>query len=139
MQRPAKHTKSLAQPSSFVQTLSVPLTICSRPSRIDTALLFLSARAGNAVYSCSLPNCFARTVFQLRLPGTLNQLDDRRRNSDIIQIGSHRRALGIGPVEELQHFLALGGIGLGLVHQDESCAGDRPAVLARLIGDDHAK
>src|SRR3569832_2906688 len=75
---PAKHTKSLAQPSSIDQTLSVTLTICSRPSRIDTALPILSARAGNAVNSCSLPNCFARTVFQLRLPGTLNQLDDRR-------------------------------------------------------------
>src|SRR3569832_2607143 len=133
MQRPAKHTKSLAQPSSFVQTLSVPLTICSRPSRIDTALPILSARAGNAVNSCSLPNSFARTVFQQRLPGTLNQLDDRRRKSDIIQIGSLRRARGIGPVEELQHFLALGGFGLGLVLLVVCCVGVRFAVLARLF------
>ena len=38
-----------------------------------------------------------------------------------------------GPVEEAQHFLGLGRIGLLLLHQNEAGAGYRPAVGARLV------
>src|SRR3569832_585227 len=108
MQRPAKHTKSLAQPSSFVHSFFVLLTKCSRPSRIDTALPILSARAGNAVNSCSLPNCFARTVFQLRLPGTLNQLDDRRRYCVFFLFGCFWCVFGFGFVVVFLFFFVFG-------------------------------
>src|SRR6266536_1460711 len=52
---------------------------------------------------------------------------DRR----IRQLVSIRR---IGPVEELQDFLGRVGLRLRLVHENERCAGDRPRILARLVG-----
>src|SRR6185437_190692 len=44
-------------------------------------------------------------------------------------------AVLVGPVEELENLLGHLGLLLALVHQDEARAGDRPAVLAALVGE----
>ena len=57
---------------------------------------------------------------------------DRHRH--VVELLGHLAAVVVGPVEEVEHLLAGLGLVLLLVHQDEGRAGDRPALLARLVG-----
>ena len=69
----------------------------------------------------------------------MNQLDQGIRQGHVIQFLGGLATVLVGPVEELQHFVALLGLVLHLVHQDEGGAGDRPGILARLVGQDFAE
>ena len=54
----------------------------------------------------------------------------------VVQVVGHLVAVLVGPVEELQRVGGLRRLVLRLVHQDEGGAGDRPGVLAGLLGQD---
>ncbi len=69
----------------------------------------------------------------LRLPGRANLLDQRIRQRHVVELRSHRRAVLVRPVEELQRLTGSGRIGRLRVNQDEARARDRPARRARLI------
>ena len=54
----------------------------------------------------------------------------------VVQLGSQFVAIGEGPVEEFQYFYCICGFFCRLVNQNEGCASDGPAILARFVGQD---
>src|SRR5690349_14154435 len=74
-----------------------------------------------------------RTLYLL--PALVDQFDYRLRHRHIVELLGHLCAVVIGPVEEIQRLARDIGLGLLLVHQDEARPGDRPAVFARLVGE----
>ena len=90
-------------------------------------------RAASRACSLALPERLAGAILHVGAPRVLHQLDDRGRHRHVVQLGGGGGAVLEGPVEELQHFLALGRVSLRLVHQDVGHARDRPAGLARLV------
>src|SRR5260370_12419461 len=67
------------------------------------------------------------------LPTLLDQFDDTFRHWNVVELFGHLASVVIGPVEEIQLFARAIGLGLLLLHQNESGPGNRPAVLAGLI------
>src|SRR5882672_1343055 len=84
----------------------------------------------------ALPDRFAGRVLDLGLPCRLDELYHVTGHRNVVQLERHLLAALVGPAEELQDFLGLVAVGLRFVHQDEGRSGDRPAVLARLVGED---
>src|SRR6266853_728984 len=78
----------------------------------------------------------ARRTLDLRLPGGTDLLDQALRQRDVVQLGRHLGTVVIGPFEKLERLTGCGRIRRHGVHQDEARARDRPALLARLIGED---
>ena len=88
-----------------------------------------------ADYMRALPDRGAGGVLDLRRPGAFDQLGDVVRHRHVVELAGHSAAVLVGPVEEVEHRLGHVGLLLALVHQDEAGAGDRPAAVARLVGE----
>src|SRR5437764_1408523 len=75
------------------------------------------------------------SVLDLCLPGVLDLAGDGARKRNVVERIRELFAVGgIRPVEELQHFPGRIGLRLRLVHEDERGAGNRPGILAGLVG-----
>ena len=66
----------------------------------------------------------------------LDHPDDVARKRHVIELLGHLAAALVRPVEELDRRGGVLGLVLHLVHEDEGRPGNRPAVLARLVGED---
>src|SRR5450631_3970533 len=107
------------------------LWTCCRPCGDDAGRRELAAGNG----ANSVPELLARRILDLGLPRLRDQLDDVVGQRDVVQFLRHFLAVLERPVEELEHFLTVRGLVLSLVDKDEAGAGDRPRVLARLLGE----
>src|ERR1051325_5866064 len=73
------------------------------------------------------------------LPALLGGVPHFRRHRDIIELLCKLAAVAIGPIEEIESGAGVLRFRLLLVHQDEAGAGDRPAVFARLVGQEQVE
>src|SRR6516225_9997137 len=73
------------------------------------------------------------------LPTVLEDRDRVWRHWDVVERFCKLPAVLVGPVEEVEDLFRSLGLILLLVHQDERGAGNRPTLLARLIGQDQVK
>src|ERR1039457_358691 len=87
----------------------------------------------------TLPDRFAARVLDLAFPFSLDQGHYLVRHGNVIQGERQLVAVFVRPVEELEHFLCIGGIRLALVHQNKGGASDGPAGFARLVGENLVK
>src|SRR5690348_3666486 len=99
-----------------------------------------SGEAGSAPhlppgYTCDLARYVDRLAASLdvRRPLLADHVLHRQWDRHIVERDRRGVAAFVGPVEELQHAGARGGVGLILVDQDEGRAGDRPRPRAWLV------
>src|SRR3989344_4468259 len=80
------------------------------------------------------PDNLAAGILDLFFPRLLHQFYHAGRHGHVVKLLGQLAAVAIRPVEELENLLAHLGFFLLPVNQDEGGTGDRPAVLAGLIG-----
>src|ERR1700733_7356408 len=71
-----------------------------------------------------------------RHPSRLDLRNQRGRQRHIVELGSHRATVLVGPCEELEGLADRSGIRGLLVNKDKACARDWPTLGALLVGED---
>src|SRR6266481_1879629 len=98
-------------------------------------------QGGAAGRSCAVsvnltrrPYRLAAGILDVGRPGRLDKFYDGAGHRYVGEFLGHLAAVLVSPSEEVEHLLTRLRLLLHLVHEDEAGAGNRPALFARLIG-----